>query len=173
MRKLTPQELTKRQRRTRELPRLPVYLICDNIRSLWNVGSIFRTADGAGITRIFLCGYTGRPPRPEISKTALGAENVVPWEGVDDPGKAVVLLQRQGVPVYVLEHTDRGVLVWESPIQFPLGLVIGNEVDGVSPHVVSLADGALELPMYGVKESLNVAVACGVALYELARRLRR
>ena len=125
----------------------------------------------SGVSGVFLCGYTGRPPRPEISKTALGAENVVPWEGVDDPAKAVVLLQRRDIPVYVLEHTDQSGSLWESPTAFPLGLVIGNEVDGVSPHVVDLADGALELPMFGVKESLNVAVACGVALYELARRV--
>jgi tRNA G18 (ribose-2'-O)-methylase SpoU len=150
-----------------------VYLICDNIRSLWNVGSIFRTADGAGIAKIFLCGFTGRPPRAEISKTALGAENAVPWEGLEDPCKAVAILQQQHVPVYVLEHTTRSRSLWDSPIELPAGLVIGNEVDGVSPRVVARADGALAIPMFGVKESLNVAVACGVALFEISRRAPR
>ena len=170
MRKLTPEELTARQTQARQKRRLPLYLICDNIRSLWNVGSIFRTADGAGITKIFLCGYTGRPPRSEISKTALGAEEVVPWEGMADPAKAVTILQRQGIPVFVLEQTDRSIPIVDAPITFPMGLVIGNEVEGVSSHVVARADGALEIPLHGKKESLNVAVACGVALFEIVRR---
>ena len=173
MRKLTPEELTARQKKTGKRPRLPVYLICDNIRSLWNVGSIFRSADGAGIAKIFLCGITGTPPRPEITKTALGAEKSVPWEAVQDPGKAVLLLKRQGIPVFVLEQTDESDVLWESALELPLGIVVGNEVDGVSPHVVALADGALEIPMHGVKESLNVAVACGILLYEIVRRLKR
>jgi tRNA G18 (ribose-2'-O)-methylase SpoU len=173
VRKLPPDELTKRQARAASLPRLPVYLILENIRSLWNVGSMFRSADGAGIARIYLCGYTARPPRPEISKTALGAENHVPWEGVQDPAKAVKILQHQGIPVLALEQTDSSVSLWEAPIELPLGLVVGNEVEGISSHVVSLADGALEIPLHGIKESLNVAVACGIALFEIARRCRR
>jgi len=172
MRKLTPEELTARQRKAGKTPRLPVYLVCDNIRSLWNVGSIFRSADGAGIAKIFLCGITGTPPRPEITKTALGAEESVPWEAFQDPGKAVVLLKRQGIPVFVLEQTDKSSLLWDAPLDLPLAVVVGNEVDGVSPHVVALADGALEIPMHGIKESLNVAVACGIVLYEIVRRRR-
>jgi len=172
MRKLTPQELKKRQAENRRLPRLPVYLICENIRSLWNVGSIFRSADGAGITKIFLCGYTGRPPRPEITKTALGAEQVVPWEGMEDPLKAIVLLQKKGVPVYAVEQTTHSVSLWEAPLSLPLGLVVGNEVHGVSQPVVAACDGAIEIPLFGIKESLNVAVACGIVLFELVRRFR-
>ncbi len=170
MQKQTPTELHHRQQKLRSSPRLPVYLICENIRSLWNVGSIFRSADGAGIAKIYLTGYTGTPPRPEISKTALGAENSVPWEAMRDPAKAVTILHKEGVPVYTLEQTRKSVLIWEQPLPVPLGLVIGNEVDGISPAVMSLADGAIELPMYGIKESLNVAVACGIALYEITRQ---
>jgi tRNA G18 (ribose-2'-O)-methylase SpoU len=173
MRKISSEDLTKRQLRAARLPRLPLYLVLDNVRSMWNVGSMFRTADGAGIARVLLCGYTARPPRPEIAKTALGAEKAVPWEAVQDPAKALTQLQRQGIPVYVLEQTDGGVSLWDVELRPPLALVVGNEVEGVSPHVVSLADGAIEIPLFGVKESLNVAVACGVALFELARRFRR
>jgi tRNA G18 (ribose-2'-O)-methylase SpoU len=171
MRKLTPDELTERQVEPRARPRIPLYLICENIRSLWNVGSIFRSADGAGIAKIFLCGYTGHPPRPEISKTALGAEEYVPWEVVKDPAKAVALLHREGMPVYVLEQTTDSASLWEAPLALPMGLVVGNEVEGVTPHLVALADGALEIPLLGRKESLNVAVACGIALFEIARRV--
>lgn len=171
MRKLTPDELTERQAHPHARPRIPLYLICENIRSLWNVGSIFRSADGAGIAKIFLCGYTGCPPRPEIAKTALGAENYVPWEAVTDPAKAVALLAREGIPVYVLEQTTGSSSLWEAPLALPMGLVVGNEVEGVTPQLVSMADGALEIPLLGRKESLNVAVACGIALFEIARRV--
>ena len=173
LRKLTPEELTERQARPRKEPRLPLYLVCENIRSLWNVGSMFRSADGAGIAKIFLCGYTAHPPRPEITKTALGAEESVPWEAVDDPAKAVTLLKREGIPVYVLEQTTAGRSLWEAPLRLPMGLVVGNEVEGVTPHIVALADGALEIPLHGRKESLNVAVACGIALFEVSRRALR
>lgn len=172
MRKLTPQELTDRQARARRRPRLPLYVIVENVRSLWNVGSIFRSADGAGVTKLFLCGITGRPPRPEITKTALGAETTVPWQWFEDPAKAVALLHAEGIPVTVLEQTTGSVPLWRAPLALPMGLVIGNEVEGVSAHVVALADGAIDIPMYGKKESLNVAVACGVALFEIARRVR-
>ena len=173
MRKIDPDDLTRRQTPLARLPRLPLYLILENIRSLWNVGSMFRTADGAGIAKIFLCGYTAKPPRPEITKTALGAEASVPWEAVHDPAKAVKLLQREGIPVFVLEQTDSSRSLWEVPVPLPLGLVVGNEVEGVSAHVVSLADGAIEIPLFGVKESLNVAVACGIALFEIVRHTPR
>lgn len=171
MQKRTPRELHTIQQKAQRQPRLPVYLVCENIRSLWNVGAIFRTADGAGVRKIYLTGYTGKPPRPEIAKTALGAEKAVPWEAVQDPAKVIIKLHHEGIPVFALEQTRRSVPLWECELSPPFGLVIGNETEGVSNQVLSLVDGAMEIPMFGMKESLNVAVSCGVALYEIARRL--
>ncbi|MBN1419768.1 MAG: TrmH family RNA methyltransferase [Planctomycetes bacterium] len=168
MRNLTRSEIEARQRGAGRPP-LGIYAICDNIRSLYNVGSIFRTADGAGVRMLYLCGMTGHPPRPEISKTALGAEMYVPWEYHPDPSVPIAILKRQGVPILVLEHTTESVPYDAPPPRPPVAIVVGHEVDGVSPAVTALADGAIEIPMRGRKESLNVAVAFGIVAYAIAR----
>ena len=150
----------------------PIYGLLDNVRSLWNVGSIFRTSDAAGVRKLFLCGMTGHPPRPEITKTALGAEKTVPWEFVGDGTKAVIHLKGLGVRILALETSGTAVPFDRFPYRFPLCLVVGHEVDGVSRSVLSLVDETVAIPMFGVKTSLNVSVAYGIALYEILRRLR-
>lgn len=156
----------------RSLPRLPVYAILEDVRSLYNVGSMFRTADALHLAKLCLCGYTGFPPRKEISKTALGSEHTVPWEKHSSAIKLSRDLQAKGMQIVVLEQTNDAVDFWEAPIQFPVAFIVGNEVTGVSEDLVELADLILELPMAGIKQSLNVATAFGVVGYELARRYR-
>jgi tRNA G18 (ribose-2'-O)-methylase SpoU len=149
-----------------------LYLVCENIRSLYNVGAIFRTADAAGVTELYLCGYTPHPPRKEISKVSLGAEESVPWEYHQQSWHLIEHLKVQGVQIVALENR----VVCQSTLDFhrfrpcfPAALLLGNEVTGLSDGLLRRADGIIELPMYGQKESLNVAVACGIALYELNR----
>ena len=144
-----------------------IYLIAQNIRSLFNVGALFRCADVFGAHKIYLCGYTGDPPRREITKTALGAEIWIPWEHFGQTHLLLKQLRRQGVRIVVLETGSDGTPLPALKPTFPLALVVGNEVTGVSPAVRRLADEVVEIPMLGQKESLNVAVAAGIALYQL------
>jgi len=147
--------------------RLPFYVICDNIRSLENIGSIFRTADALGVNKIFLCGICGRPPHQKISKTALGAEDWVEWEYYNSGWRVVEKLKKEKVFVAVLEQAKNSLTYTKFKPKFPLALVIGNEVKGVSPSILKRADKVVSLPMFGRKESLNVAVAFGIAGYEI------
>ncbi|HUI08871.1 MAG TPA: TrmH family RNA methyltransferase [Bacteroidota bacterium] len=176
MRKLTHEELLARSVPPGEAstrPRSPVAGMLDNIRSLYNVGSMFRSSDGAFIRRLYLCGYTPVPPRGEIDKTALGATRTVPWLHFRNPLEAVAHARADGMKICVLEHTNRSASVYELTREaFPLCLVVGNELTGVSGAVIEAADMAVEIPMHGVKQSLNAAVAYGVALFELMRVLR-
>lgn len=154
-------------------PRHPLYLIVDNVRSLYNVGSIFRSCDGAMVKRLFLCGFTPYPPRKEIDKTALGATESVPWEYVPRVTDAIGRLKAEGVRIAALEHTDKSMSCFDlTPDLFPLAVVVGNEIAGISQEAVELCDLAVEIPMHGVKHSLNVAVATGILLYECLRTLQ-
>jgi len=149
----------------------PLSAIIEDIRSLMNVGSIFRTADAAGISQLYLCGITGCPPRKEIAKTSLGAENSVVWEYFAHPLDIIVSLKRRGVTILALEKTDTSRplpdLLAEATISKPLCFVVGNEITGVSPEVLAHCDQVCHLPMKGCKESLNVSVAFGIAAYLL------
>ncbi len=171
MRKLTHEEISKERHPATSLagqPRHPLIALVDNVRSLYNVGSIFRTADGARIQQLFLCGYTPHPPRREIEKTALGATATVPWEYHRDPLVPLRRLKESGVRVVVLEQTDASIPYYDvQKTEFPLCIVAGNEITGVSREIVELADGAIDIPMYGMKQSLNVAVAFGIAVFGL------
>ncbi len=149
------------------LERFPVSLFAENIRSLYNVGSIFRTADGALIEKLWLCGYTGYPPRKEIDKTALGSVETVPWEHSHNGISVLSGLKDRGVQLVALEHTDSSVKYTEADYRFPLCVMLGNEVEGLSNEAVEMCDLAVEIPMYGLKQSLNVSVACGVIVYYL------
>jgi tRNA G18 (ribose-2'-O)-methylase SpoU len=160
-------------RRLARLERLPVVAVLENIRSLWNVGSMFRSADAMRLDRLLLCGYTGHPPRPEIDKTALGASAYVPWEYWSSAVEACAWLRDRGTQILALEHTTTSVDLETIELRPPLAFVVGNEVMGVSDEVLALCQGAIEIPMAGRKESLNVAVAFGVAAYALRRRLAR
>ena len=145
------------------------YIILDNIRSLENIGSIFRTADAIGVSKIFLCGICGKPPHHKISKTALGAENTVPWEYHKQIGRLIAKLKKEKVQIVSLEQAKNSVDLRKFKPSFPLALVVGNEVDGVSKKVLEKSDVIIEMEMKGEKESLNVSVAFGIAGYEISK----
>jgi len=176
MRKLTHEEIALQRiahDHVSQAERLPIFGMLDNIRSLYNVGSMFRTSDGAMISKLYLCGYTPIPPRKEIEKTSLGATASVPWEHVKDPLEAIAGIKALGATVCVLEQTNESIPYYEIQKEsFPICLVVGNEITGVSPQVVDMADLAIEIPMYGTKQSLNAAVAYGIALFELVRAFK-
>ena len=151
------------------IPRLPISILLENIRSVHNVGSIFRSADGFGAEKIYISGYTAHPPRADLHKTALGAEDAVPWEYYENPSVAAEVIKKQGIPLVLLEHTHDSKSIYELDFQFPICFMVGNEVSGVSEELSRLADIHLELPMRGIKQSLNVSVAVGVAGYEFSR----
>ena len=141
------------------------YVICDNIRSLENIGSIFRTADALGVDKIFLCGISGKPPHHKISKTALGAEETIHFEHHKQIGRLIDKLKKQKIQIIALEQNKKAIEYTKFKSKFPLALIIGNEVKGVSKSVLYKADKIIYLPMQGSKESLNVSVAFGVAGY--------
>ncbi|HMQ68615.1 MAG TPA: RNA methyltransferase [Ignavibacteria bacterium] len=175
MRKLTHSEIEQERKNPDDLlnyKRNPVYIICDNIRSIFNVGAIFRTSDAALIAKLYLTGYTPYPPRKEIQKVALGATETVPWEYHKDPVELVKDLKKQNIKIAVLEITDSKNLIWNiEKHDFPLCLVLGNEINGVSKEIIDIADMAFELPMLGMKQSLNVSVAYGIAVFEMVKKL--
>jgi tRNA G18 (ribose-2'-O)-methylase SpoU len=145
----------------------PLSVIAHNIRSLYNVGSIFRTCDGAGVSKLYLTGYTGTPPRGMITKTALGAEDSVEWAQHEDHIELIKQLKSEGISIIILEKTQESVEYSQFEIQGPSCLILGNEVEGVSEELISLADHVIHIPMRGMKESLNVSVAFGVVAYSL------
>ncbi|MBI3363713.1 MAG: RNA methyltransferase [Ignavibacteriae bacterium] len=173
MRKLSHEEISQERFTNEQLKsaeRFPIYALIDNVRSLYNVGSIFRTSDGARIEKLILTGFTPHPPRREIEKTALGATKTVPWEFFKDPRAAIEAMKKLGVRICVLEQTNRSIPYYSvGKKDFPLCLVVGNEITGVSKDIVAQADCAIDIPMFGMKQSLNVAVAYGIALFELVR----
>lgn len=156
--------------KARSTPRLPLTVVLDNVRSLYNVGSIFRTADAVLLAELVLTGFTPRPPRREIAKTALGATETVPWRYVHSPRDAVKALKQEGHTIAALELTAGSVPLHEfHPPRSPLALVLGNEVTGINEDLLGLCDTAIAIPMHGTKHSLNVAVAFGVAAYHFER----
>ena len=173
MRKLTHAEISSKRippLDVNKVPRLPIYALADNVRSLYNVGSMFRTADGAMIERLILTGFTPHPPRKEIDKTALGATETVPWEYKESAVTAVRELKELRVRICAVELTTSSrPYTALTKTEFPLCLVFGNEITGISKEVIDEADLALEIPMLGTKQSLNVAVAFGIVLFECSR----
>ena len=152
----------------------PIVLMLHNIRSMWNVGSMFRTADAAGIEKIILSGYTATPPRKEIDKTALGAQNTVAWEYLADPLDALKNMKKEGVRICGLEIAEGSRPYTTLALSdFPICLIVGNEVDGLEEELLQLCDDVLEIPQYGTKHSLNVAVAAGIVLFEFVHIYRR
>jgi tRNA G18 (ribose-2'-O)-methylase SpoU len=160
-----------------KVEKLPVYVILDSIRSNYNVGSIFRTSDGAMIEKLYLCGYTPHPPslnveggKKEILKTALGSTESVNWEYAKNAKDIIKKLKEKGINIFALELTDSSIpYYYLDSLNFPIGLIIGNEITGVSQELIDMCDGSLEIPQYGIKQSLNVAVAYGIAIFELRK----
>ena len=169
MRKKSLEEQLREREAYADRPRHPIVGVLDNIRSVYNVGAIFRTADAARLQELLLCGMTARPPRPDIRKTALGAEETVPWRYFGSASEAVAELKTRGYQIAVLEQTDESVDLWEARFRFPVALVVGHEWHGVSEELLPLADLAVSIPMFGAKTSLNVSVAFGIAAYTVLR----
>ncbi len=144
-----------------------IHIVLDNIRSRENVGSIFRTADAAGVKKIYLCGITPCPPHPKIEKASLGAETYVPWEYYKDAWRLLQHLNKEHVNIIALEQTKVSIDLFKFKPQLPIALVLGNEVRGLSPKILKYCDKKISIPMYGKKESLNVAVAAGIAIYSI------
>jgi 23S rRNA (guanosine2251-2'-O)-methyltransferase len=153
------------------ISQLPVTVLLDDIRSLYNVGAFFRSADAVSIQKLILCGITGRPPHKGISKTALGADETVPWESMDSIS-AIESLRAAGYELAVIETSTHAVDLFDWRPRFPVCTVFGNEVDGVRPEVIALCDTHIRIPMLGLKHSLNVATAGGIVMYELLRKYR-
>jgi len=152
-----------------KIPRLPISILVEDVRSVHNVGSIFRSADGFGAKKIYLTGYTASPPREDLSKTALGAENTVPWEHFDNSIDAAKNILNDGISLVLLEQTIKSKPIYNIKWNFPICFIVGNEVNGVSEELSKMATIHAEIPMRGVKQSLNVSVATGVAGYEFSR----
>lgn len=155
----------------RALPRHPLVVVLDNIRSAYNVGSIFRTADAARVEHIYVTGYTPTPAHRSVLKTALGAEDTVPWSHREDAATLLTELQASGYTCAALEQAEgsQAIPTMEAAV-FPLALILGNEVTGVQQALLDLCDLALEIPQYGAKHSLNVSVAFGIAAFGLVER---
>ena len=152
--------------------RLPVSIWLDNVRSMYNVGAFFRTADGAGIERIFLSGITARPPMKEITKTALGAEERVPWIPVNQTGTQVTNLRNHNYEIAAIETSNRALDIFEWMPRFPVCVIFGHEVEGLGQEMLQQCDTHVRIPMLGLKHSLNVASAGAIVMYELLRKYR-
>ncbi len=147
-----------------------IYIICDNIRSLENIGSIFRSADAFRVAKIYLTGICGKPPHSKIAKTALGAEENIEWEYCKQVWRIIDILKKQKVTIVALEKTKNSKPLNKLKPKFPLAIVLGNEVRGISKSVLHKADRVIHIPMLGKKESLNVSVACGITLYSIKHK---
>ena len=153
----------------KNIPKIPISILVENVRSVHNVGSIFRSADGFGAEMIYLTGYTACPPRKDLSKTALGAEEAVPWKQYNNPIDAAKYIIDKGITLVLLEQTNKSKSIYDVDWKFPICFIVGNEVKGVSEELSSLAHVHAEIPMRGVKQSLNVSVATGIAGYEFSK----
>lgn len=175
LRKLSPDELGRLSVEAyRAAPKLPLRLLLDNIRSRYNVGSLLRSADAFRVEKVYLSGYTPAPPHPEIHRSALGAEESVDWEACPDPLPLVEELRRTGWKVISLEHTTQSISLWEMEwLPPPWLLILGNELTGVQDALLAQSDMIVEIPQFGTKHSLNVAVAGGIILHEAVRRLMK
>ena len=161
----------------RESQKTPLVVVLDHVRSLYNVGSVFRTADAFRLQGVCLCGITARPPHPEIHKTALGAEDSVSWQYFERTEDCVQWLKEQGYTVLAIEQCEGSTLLTEienGKLKIEngkLAVVLGNEVKGVQQQVVDMCDGCLEIPQYGTKHSMNVSVTAGIVIWELWKHL--
>ncbi len=170
MKKLTMDNLNRLSvEEFREAEKFPVVVILDNIRSMNNVGSFFRTCDAFRVSKLFLCGYTPCPPHREITRSALGAEQSVEWEHAESTSQLAERLKRDGYKVMAVEQAEGSLpleaFTWDAP--GPLAVVFGNEVNGVDEEVMKVADGCIEITQYGTKHSLNVAVSGGIIIWQL------
>jgi tRNA G18 (ribose-2'-O)-methylase SpoU len=172
MRKLSMEELGRKSvEQVRHSPKMPIIVVLENIRSAYNVGSVFRTADAFLIEAIFITGYSAKPPHKEIRKTALGAEETVSWRHFKTAAEAIEELRKQGYKVFAVEQAEKSYKLQEVRFETreKVAVVFGNEVSGVEQSTIHLCDGCIEIPQLGMKHSLNIATAAGVVLWELVR----
>ncbi|MGB5463009.1 MAG: RNA methyltransferase, partial [Aureibaculum sp.] len=158
----------------KKIKKTPLIVILDNIRSLNNIGSVFRTSDAFLIEKVYLCGITARPPHKDIHKTALGATDSVDWEYVEDTLSLVNYLKKQGVTVASIEQAVNSIELqdFQPEKNKKLAVVFGNEIKGVDQEVVNISDYCIEIPQYGTKHSLNISVSCGVVLWDLFCKMK-
>lgn len=174
MKKLSHPEILKTKPSIEEVrikKRSPVYVVLDNIRSLYNVGSIFRSSDAVLISKIYLCGITGCPPRKEIAKTALGAEELVSFAYKEKTVDAIKELKKNGVQIVAVELAKGAETYYEAHYEFPVCFIFGHEVNGIDDKVMKLVDRAVKIPMLGLANSLNVATAFGIIVYDALEKL--
>ena len=175
MRKLKITELNRISiEEFKEADKLPLVVVLDDIRSLHNIGSVFRTADAFRIECIYLCGITATPPHPEMHKTALGAEFTVDWKYVNNAVETVDNLRSEGYVVYSVEQAEGSIMLDELTLDRSkkYAVVMGNEVKGVQQEVIDHSDGCIEIPQYGTKHSLNVSVTAGIVIWDLFKKLK-
>ncbi len=163
---LSPQEY-------RDLPKHPLTIVLDNLRSAFNVGSIFRLADTMRVRRLILCGYTAHPPHPKLDKTSLGTIDFVPWQHYERTSDAVRYLKKSGIPVWAAETTSHSIRYDSIPYPEELAIVFGNEALGVERQVLDMCDRMIEIPTYGFKNSLNVATSVSVIGYKFLEKKKR
>lgn len=174
--KLTIEEMQRLDRESfKRSEKLPLILVLDNIRSVHNVGSVLRTADGFRLAGVWLCGITATPPSPEIHKTALGAENTVEWRYFADTIDAIKELKTQQYTIAAIEQCQNSVMLneWQVEDKQSYAFILGNEVRGVQQEVIDAADLVIEIPQFGTKHSLNVSVTAGIVMWEASRQLRQ
>ena len=172
MRKLSMDELNRKSvEEFKGSEKIPVVVVLDNIRSMHNVGSVFRTADAFLLQAIYLCGFTPRPPHRDINKTALGATETVEWKYFSDTTEAVTELKNAGYSLYAIEQVENSIPLnrFSLPQSDKTAVIFGNEVSGVNSEILKICDGSIEIPQLGMKHSLNISVAAGIVLWELVR----
>ena len=157
----------------KEADKLPLVVVLDDVRSMHNVGSVFRSSDAFRIECIYLCGITATPPHPEMHKTALGAEYTVDWKHVDNAVEAVDNLKKEGYTVFSIEQAEGSIMLNDLTLEKgkKYAVVLGNEVKGVQQCVIDHSDGCIEIPQYGTKHSLNVSVTAGIVIWDLFKKL--
>ena len=173
-RKLTIAELERKSlEEFKDAKKLPLVLVLDSVRSLHNVGSVFRNADAFAVEKIYLCGISATPPHREINKTALGATESVAWEYVEDTRTVIKKLKERNFDVYALEQTAESTYLSDFNVKAnKIALIFGHEVKGVQQAVIDLCDGAIEIPQLGTKHSFNVSVSAGIAMWELYKKMK-
>ncbi|HUS02650.1 MAG TPA: RNA methyltransferase [Chitinophagaceae bacterium] len=172
MKKLSMDELDRKTiDEFKRSEKFPVIVVLENIRSMHNVGSVFRTADAFLIEAIYICGYTAQPPRKEIDKTALGATETVDWKYFASAKEAIEELRKKDCTVFAIEQVDKSISLekFTKENTGKVALIFGNEVTGVETGTITLCDGCIEIPQFGMKHSLNISVAAGIVLWEIVR----
>ena len=176
MRKLKVTELNRISvEEFKEADKLPLVVVLDNVRSQYNVGSVFRTSDAFRVECIYLCGISATPPHQEIHKTALGAEDTVNWEYYKDTKEAIIKLKSEGYYIYSVEQVEGSIMLENLQLDSSkkYAVVLGNEVKGVQQEIVDISDGCIEIPQYGTKHSLNVSTAAGIIIRDFFKLLKK